>query len=66
MTASRLDISDNTIALTSGKARLWAILVGVNAYQDDRDSFPKNGLLPITILELSCPCGKPSSQVSPK
>jgi uncharacterized caspase-like protein len=36
MTASRLDISDNTIALTSGKARLWAILVGVNAYQDDQ------------------------------
>jgi WD40 repeat protein len=36
MAASRLDISDNTIALTSGKSRLWAILVGVNAYQDDQ------------------------------
>lgn len=34
--AAKLDISDNTIALTSGKARLWAILVGVNAYQDDQ------------------------------
>jgi uncharacterized caspase-like protein len=27
-------ISDSTTALTSGKARLWAILVGVNSYQD--------------------------------
>ncbi|NJO80820.1 MAG: hypothetical protein HC827_21505 [Cyanobacteria bacterium RM1_2_2] len=36
MTASWLDIENSTIALTSGKARLWAILVGVNAYQDSR------------------------------
>lgn len=38
MTASRLDtrldIGDATTALTSGKARLWAILVGINDYQD--------------------------------
>jgi uncharacterized caspase-like protein len=36
MTASWLDIEDSTIALTSGKARLWAILVGVNTCQDSR------------------------------
>lgn len=29
-------IADSTTALTSGKARLWAILVGVNSYQDDQ------------------------------
>lgn len=36
MATSRLDIADSTIALTSGKAKLWAILVGVNVYQDDQ------------------------------
>lgn len=36
MATSRLDIADSTIALTSGRAKLWAILVGVNVYQDDQ------------------------------
>jgi WD40 repeat protein/uncharacterized caspase-like protein len=36
MTASKLDVNDSKIALTSGRASLWAILVGVNAYQDSQ------------------------------
>ncbi len=36
MATSSSDIADSTVALTSGRARLWAILVGVNTYQDSQ------------------------------
>jgi WD40 repeat protein/uncharacterized caspase-like protein len=35
MSSSNQQINDSTFLLTSGRARLWAILVGVTHYQDD-------------------------------